>query len=250
MKYYKVAAEQGNIHILNYIGFLYEHGRVVKQDYQEAIKWYQEAAEKGNANAQINIGRLYEYGRGTKKDYHEAMKWYKKAADQGNSYAQNHIGFLYEHENSIKNYQEAMRWYQKAEEQRIDNVYEDKILSFCQAFTETNGSRYSDIHCVPNIPAKKLRNALKTYGASHGIQSGDVLVLYDDTVFGSAKKGFLLTADYLICNAGCFLLDDCEEVISVGSSMEVILMPQDVVIAAMVRNDRTMFIQWFNDILK
>ena len=45
---------------------------------------------------------------------------------------------------------------------------------------------------VGTIPPKKLNNAIKAYATE--VAPEDVLLLYDDTVFGSAKDGFLLTA--------------------------------------------------------
>ena len=46
---------------------------------------------------------------------------------------------------------------------------------------------------IGTIPPKKLKNAINTYATQ--VAPEDVLVLYDDTVFGGAKDGFLLTAD-------------------------------------------------------
>ena len=46
---------------------------------------------------------------------------------------------------------------------------------------------------VGTIPPKKLNNAIATYAPK--VSPEDVLLLYDDTVFGSAKEGLLLTAD-------------------------------------------------------
>ncbi|MBR1965141.1 MAG: hypothetical protein IKA22_00860 [Lentisphaeria bacterium] len=43
----------------------------------------------------------------------------------------------------------------------------------------------------PNIPPTKLRNALESYAP--GIAPADVLVLIDDTVFGGAKEGMIIT---------------------------------------------------------
>lgn len=49
------------------------------------------------------------------------------------------------------------------------------------------------VYTTPSIPPKKLANALTIHTAT--LPSGEpVLVLYDDTVFGSAKDGFLLTS--------------------------------------------------------
>ena len=46
---------------------------------------------------------------------------------------------------------------------------------------------------VGTIPPKKLKNAISTYAAD--VSPEDVLLLYDNTVFGSAKDGLLLTAE-------------------------------------------------------
>lgn len=43
----------------------------------------------------------------------------------------------------------------------------------------------------PNIPSKKLQSAINSYG--NGIPLEDVIVLVDDTAFGSAKDGILIT---------------------------------------------------------
>jgi len=47
----------------------------------------------------------------------------------------------------------------------------------------------------PNIPPKKLSNALDSY--AEGLKEEDVLVLIDNTVFGKAKNGALLTSKVL-----------------------------------------------------
>lgn len=47
------------------------------------------------------------------------------------------------------------------------------------------------IYIAPNIPLKKLHNALESYG--HGLKPSDVLVLLDDTIFSSGKDGLLVT---------------------------------------------------------
>jgi TPR repeat protein len=62
---------------------MYSNGYGVAQNYAEALKWYRLAAEQGEAIAQYNLGYMYEYGRGVAKDYTQAMRWYRQAADQG-----------------------------------------------------------------------------------------------------------------------------------------------------------------------
>ena len=51
------------------------------------------------------------------------------------------------------------------------------------------------IYLAPNIPEKKLRNALESYG--DGLKPGDVIALLDDTIFSSGKDGLLLTEHQL-----------------------------------------------------
>ena len=44
-------------------------------------------AQKGNAEAQLVVGEMYETGRGVDKDMEQAMAWISKAAEQGNKAA-------------------------------------------------------------------------------------------------------------------------------------------------------------------
>ena len=45
------------------LGVMYDNGEGVPQDYKEAVKWYRLAAEQGNANAQTNLGNMYEMAK-------------------------------------------------------------------------------------------------------------------------------------------------------------------------------------------
>ena len=47
------------------------------------LGWFRAAAEHGHAEAQNNIGTLYEIGKGVTQDMNEAKQWYRKAAEQG-----------------------------------------------------------------------------------------------------------------------------------------------------------------------
>ena len=66
-------------------------GNGVTQSYTEAVKWYRKAADQGNMYAQYNLGLCYEYGTGVTQSRTEAVKWYQKAARQGQSEAQNRL---------------------------------------------------------------------------------------------------------------------------------------------------------------
>lgn len=47
------------------------------------------------------------------------------------------------------------------------------------------------VYVRPHIPAKKLQSAISAYG--NGVAPEDVIILVDDTAFGSAKDGILIT---------------------------------------------------------
>lgn len=47
------------------------------------------------------------------------------------------------------------------------------------------------VYVRPHIPAKKLQSAVNAYG--NGLSPEDVIILVDDTAFGSAKDGILIT---------------------------------------------------------
>jgi TPR repeat protein len=59
-----VATDQGLAIAQNNLGTMYEDGKVLPQDYKEAIKWYRLAANQGKALALINLGASYVQGRG------------------------------------------------------------------------------------------------------------------------------------------------------------------------------------------
>jgi uncharacterized protein len=68
-------AEQGNPAAQAYLGYLFETGRGVPQNYTEAAMWYRRAAEQGDSLAQYSLGLLYDRGKGVPQDIVEASKW-------------------------------------------------------------------------------------------------------------------------------------------------------------------------------
>jgi uncharacterized protein len=59
---------------------VYDKGRGVVQDFQEAVKWYRLASAQGNESAQVNLGVLYARGRGVRQDVVRAYMWFNLAA--------------------------------------------------------------------------------------------------------------------------------------------------------------------------
>ena len=73
-------AEQGVAAAQSYLGFMFETGRGVPQNYTEAAMWYRRAAEQGDSAAQYSLGLLYDKGFGVPRDVIEAGKWLNLSA--------------------------------------------------------------------------------------------------------------------------------------------------------------------------
>jgi uncharacterized protein len=69
------------------LGWLYDNGHGVAQDYAKAREWYEKAAAKDNAYAMSNLGALFVNGHGVAQDYAKAREWYEKAAAAGDAKA-------------------------------------------------------------------------------------------------------------------------------------------------------------------
>ena len=67
-----------------YLGIMYRKGQGVPQDAAAAVKWFRLAADRGDVEAQYNLGIMYSNGEGVPQDYVVAHKWFTLAAAQGN----------------------------------------------------------------------------------------------------------------------------------------------------------------------
>lgn len=95
-------AQNGSVEAQEAVGYMYEIGIIVKQDYKKAVEWYEKAAIKGLPQAQYNLGFMYYNSQGVRQNYKKALEWYKKAASQGYSSAQNNIGFMYDNGKGVR----------------------------------------------------------------------------------------------------------------------------------------------------
>ena len=68
-------AASGNPRAQTTLGYLYEYGRGVPQNYVTAVAWYQAAAEQGDANGQYLLGLMYEKGHGVPQSETLAYMW-------------------------------------------------------------------------------------------------------------------------------------------------------------------------------
>src|SRR5581483_11971275 len=90
-------AEQGQQWAQRRLAAMYEAGKGVPQDYEEAVKWYRIAAAQEDDWAQMRLGSMYAEGKGVPQDYEQAAKWYRLAAAEGHPSAQMPLGAMYAH---------------------------------------------------------------------------------------------------------------------------------------------------------
>lgn len=61
-----------------------------------------------------------------------------------------------------------------------------------------------DSHWINEFPEKKLKNVLNTY--ANGFSKDSIIILYDDTILGSAKEGFIVHKLGLKNSKGIYIL--------------------------------------------
>lgn len=130
-------------------------------------------AEDGRVDAQLWLGQAFDAGVHVPMDKQVACYWYKKAADQG---SENAVAFL--KDLNRKELTEA-RVNALVKKHHLESKY------FVKGTAEFN---------------KKIMNAVSAYAVS--ALTENPLLLYDNTVFGSAKEGFVLTSKTLFYNGG------------------------------------------------
>ncbi len=81
LKEFLPLAEQGHAAAQYYLGFMYEQGDGVEQDYVESARWYTRAAEQDDGLSQMSLSFLYLEGEGVALDLVEALKWLYLAKD-------------------------------------------------------------------------------------------------------------------------------------------------------------------------
>lgn len=81
LRLWRPLAEQGDARAQNNLGVMYENGKGVAQDGNEAIHWYRRAAVQGYSGAQYDLGLAYAIGRGgVRRDPVRAYMWFSLAA--------------------------------------------------------------------------------------------------------------------------------------------------------------------------
>lgn len=118
-KLVRASAEKGDVRSQSMLGAVFfESGQREPADFKEAMKWFQLAAAQGDAPAQLNLGTMYAAGLGVSLNAKEAVRWYRLAGAQGIALAQLNLGMMYAQGYGIPiNLKEGVRWYRMAAEQ-------------------------------------------------------------------------------------------------------------------------------------
>ncbi len=95
MRWWKKAAEQGDVTAEGNLGTAYGLGTGVPKDVAESVRWHTKAAENGNASSQFSLGMFYLQGAGVPKNEAEGAMWLRKSAEQGIAQAQYNLGLAY-----------------------------------------------------------------------------------------------------------------------------------------------------------
>lgn len=138
------------------LGYLYEDGKLVKQDHHIAFMWYQKAADQNDTVAILSLGVLYANGTGVAKDINMALDIYLKLIEKGEIAAAPFLANLYMFEpKPIKNFDKAYMWalvtktdtMDKETMWRIASIIEDceKILTQKQIYAAQKAAKLCKI---------------------------------------------------------------------------------------------------------
>ena len=90
-----------------------------------------------------------------------------------------------------------------ASNQKSDYEMEQRYLMLRNSLDSKFWDRFKgDVSVLDLVDSTKASNVVSSYAAGTGIREADIRVLIDGTVFGSAKKGLIMTNKYIIGSEG------------------------------------------------
>lgn len=94
LRYYAMAAENGDTISLWRIGIAHVNGELDRDD-ALAVQYFRRAAEAGGTRGMTSLGVMYATGAGVPLDYAQARSWYEKAAEGGDTTAMKNLAVMY-----------------------------------------------------------------------------------------------------------------------------------------------------------
>ncbi|MBR3624185.1 MAG: sel1 repeat family protein, partial [Selenomonadaceae bacterium] len=117
-KWYKKAADAGELWGYCNLGVCYQNNIGVEKNYSKALECYMKAVDGGIFDMLSEVGYIYYIGGyGVTKDFTKAYKYFIDATEHKNcpSWVYTYIGNMYSDGNGVtRNYAKAHEWYYKA----------------------------------------------------------------------------------------------------------------------------------------
>ena len=122
---YEQAANLGNAGAMNNLGTMYYFGQGVPRGYSKAKEWFEQSAILGNDVAMNNLGTMYYFGQGVSQDYSKTKEWFEQSANLGNAGAMKNLGIMYEYGEGVsQDFEKAKKWYEKALKEGLKDAKE------------------------------------------------------------------------------------------------------------------------------
>lgn len=94
------------------LGVMHDLGQGIPENPAEAVRLFRQAASDNDANANASLGVMYANGRGVPTDYAQSMRHYRRAAELGAASGFLGVGMLYQHGLGVaRQANEAAAWY-------------------------------------------------------------------------------------------------------------------------------------------
>ena len=133
-------------------------------------------------------------------------------------------------------------------------VDETKKKAIKKAYIDNNGYKIGDrFYLLDNIPKKKRDNVIAKYVKINTDE--EFIALYDDTIFGNAKVGFVITPNYLYFNntdhiTGLIPISCIDGIDYVDSDLLIMSGDFHTRIDMVVADDKETFARVLDDIVK
>lgn len=162
-RYFRKAAERGNVSAQYKLGEHYENGVGVPKDYREAYRWYRRAGEAGDRYAEFKVGWFLQKGMGVRQSSREAARWYQRAADGGNPWGYHMLGFmLADGEGVRRDPAKARRYLEISVRETNDSWAKWKLAELVKTREpERARSLYSEAAAQGNTEARRILSAMR-----------------------------------------------------------------------------------------
>lgn len=173
---YKKAADQRHIKAQYSLGTMYESGQGLPKNLQEAVLQYDQAASRGFAKAQFKLGCMLAKGLGISKNEALAAQWFRRAAEKGHAEAQCKLAAILALEQDHKLRTESVNWYRLAANQGNAEAQFYLGTAYANAFGVEKDEIRAD---------KWLKRAAKQGYTLNAVLSGRVRCSEDENTTGS-----------------------------------------------------------------